>query len=489
MKNRYNHTQAAFDDPVTPDQEARLRSLIRTARPLPEPSGELAQRILSTAAQSSRQPPRTFAFRFRGHADQRRRLVGGLALTAGLALTLLVWPHSHKIYAASRVQAALADVNTWHLKGWKLLDGHRVPWEIWGRRHPFFYREQAGSEIVLDDGSRRTRLIPADRARGRAEDIVLQTPSQPGIDSMAWAPVVQAQRWQAAIRPWKETARIAVFKLSDGPDFEPGYTRDYLYTVSKLNWLPAYFSVRRSDHHLEWTAEYLAAAYNVPLSAQISTLRWSKEARVVNAVNSSMQRPTPQENIAAANGLRVQATPLAIDAQGNVLMRLRGWLGDVRLNGSTGPLYMKTYAVRSWLNGSSHSTPYSDESGNSYVEVPWPLPGGLDLPNGDRLILFAPLEPLEGGAGLPNRLTVQLTVEPGIATAMPGMHGWTRVQGLFAEELSWSVTLPDRVGSTDLAAYIPADLRHRFLDSAYTTREQALARARKETRENLAGSR
>ena len=48
--------------------------------------------------------------------------------------------------------AAIQRVNTWHLRGWRLHEGQRVPWEIWGRRSPFYYREQVGEEVTVDDG-------------------------------------------------------------------------------------------------------------------------------------------------------------------------------------------------------------------------------------------------------------------------------------------------------------------------------------------------
>ena len=79
------------------------------------------------------------------------------------AVLVAVTPWKGGKTGAAAVEAAVQSANTWHLVGWKLRGGQRIPWEIWGRRAPFFYREQIGDEetyVIGDSGPRRISVLP-----------------------------------------------------------------------------------------------------------------------------------------------------------------------------------------------------------------------------------------------------------------------------------------------------------------------------------------
>ncbi|MES2465153.1 MAG: hypothetical protein V4671_31690 [Armatimonadota bacterium] len=106
----------------------------------------------------------------------RRTFAGAIA--AVVVAFLLVGPRYLSRFAVSDVRAAVQRAKTWHFVGWRIQDGRKVRWEVWGRRSPFFYREQIGQEILIDDGKQRMRLFPAGGTANRPRPVVLKMPSQ-----------------------------------------------------------------------------------------------------------------------------------------------------------------------------------------------------------------------------------------------------------------------------------------------------------------------
>src|SRR5207249_7141590 len=107
------------------------------------------------------------------------KLAGGIAVTTALTVLLPALSHSPASVRAAQVQAALQQVNTWHLQGWKQLDGAQVPWEVWRRQTPYFYYDRIGGDITMDDGKQRLRLFRADPRLLRSRDILLRTATGP----------------------------------------------------------------------------------------------------------------------------------------------------------------------------------------------------------------------------------------------------------------------------------------------------------------------
>jgi hypothetical protein len=68
-------------------------------------------------------------------------------------------------------------------------------------------------------------------------------------------------------------------------------------------------------------------------------------------------------------------------------------------------------------------------------------------------MLFTPAEPVRSGEAPPRTLTLRLTVAPGVWAKMPGMKGVGTERLLWAEELSWTLPLPqDRVKAGPICA-------------------------------------
>src|SRR5205823_4059320 len=105
-------------------------------------------------------------------------LVAGTALAAGVVL----WNVGGRRALAARVGEAVERASTWHLTGWRLEGGRRIPWEVWGQRQPFLYEDRTGEKLVLDDGRARLETFPA-----LGGSIAVRMPAQGSLESYEWA--------------------------------------------------------------------------------------------------------------------------------------------------------------------------------------------------------------------------------------------------------------------------------------------------------------
>ena len=85
-------------------------------------------------------------------------LVGASAIISTIVLLLLPGRGRDDMSMASEVRQAMMQVKTWHFTGWKLQGKDKIPWEVWGRRVPYFYREQVGADVIVDDGTQRVSI-------------------------------------------------------------------------------------------------------------------------------------------------------------------------------------------------------------------------------------------------------------------------------------------------------------------------------------------
>src|SRR5205823_11620317 len=93
---------------------------------------------------------------------------------------------------AARVKAAVQRATTWHLKGWRDNRGKRIPWEIWGRRRPFFFREESGEKVVVDDGRERLENFPGAGGGGM---LFVRMASRPLPGDEMWVHLTTGERW------------------------------------------------------------------------------------------------------------------------------------------------------------------------------------------------------------------------------------------------------------------------------------------------------
>jgi len=380
------------------------------------------------------------------------RWAGVLLVTATLVLWLTLAPQGrHGRIMAATVRQALEDVNTWHLQGWKLVGGKRVPWEVWGRRSPFFYREQLGGQVITDDGAERTQVFPPDPAIGRPMGLVVKTSSRPGDEdeNTGWNFTKMFAARPDNMKPWQETRDQVVFNFNDAGMQGPGTVTDNLYIVDKQTALPVQIEVRRGNDKSSGrlTSESLAAEYDVPLPDLGAVPQWPSSYPVFDATNSIPASSLPRENAVSSNGITVQMTPLGEDSEGNILVNVHAWLGGVLL-GTRSPLYAHVDVPKN-LSGAAAAPPAAhDDLGRDYIEVELPdvTPGQKE---GDRLMVLSPLEPLPSQAERPRRLTLTVHVAPAVMAAVSGINESAGEQRLLDENVGLTIGLPENAAPFD----------------------------------------
>src|SRR5579871_1470207 len=391
----------------------RLHSLLLAADVAP-------QALAAEPTRSSSQITR------KGSTGMVLKLVCGAAVTAGLALALLTVPASHRNRSmAAEVRRAFAEVNTWHLRGWTLYNGKPIPWEIWGRRTPFFYREQVGKDAIIDNGRQRIGLFAPMPRRGddRSPGVMLKTPSLPDQYNNHWSYEHMTEGWNGDWQPASQTATEATFNAWQRDGFSIGIlgaeahseNADVLTTVSKQTWLPTHYEVHFGALNNMKTISLLDADYNSPLPAQITALPTAPpKYRVYDAT----QPPPHLDNAVTVKGITVQATPLALDRNGLVLVRLRTWLGSKPMDNNEP---VNCYATPDVFHSKDALLPANaDDQGRAYTWLQWhQVDWGAHSPT-DRLMLFAPADPLLQDAPLPSQLTLRLNCRADMDTRLNG---------------------------------------------------------------------
>jgi hypothetical protein len=384
------------------------------------------------------------------------------SVAGGLVVALIAfspWKKDQPLGVA--VEAAVQRANTWHLRGWKLQGGRKIPWEIWGRREPFFYREQLGDELNFDDGTQRVRLIPTGVSGQR---LALRLASGP-------APSDQWSRWLTMGTGWRQLTtvlqetrdQVLLRGGMDGGMQGPYSVASDYFRVHKGTWLPVQWEYRlhwSNSKAPERVIDTLQAEYDVPLPAAVTGLRLPAGVRLADTLGVPTDPSMPTENVQRANGLTVQAQALAMDPDGNILVRVRSWLGNMKLGAAgTGSIndVETNHRYRS-VNMLQRPPPtvetgYRTKDGLGYVPFSPPRLF-LSLANGDVLMLLTPLEPRPAGTSLPRSLVVDLQVTPQVYTQAGSSV-------LFDQEFTWTLPLPERAAPIRIDDFLPPGHRGR----------------------------
>ncbi|MDQ2686851.1 MAG: zf-HC2 domain-containing protein [Armatimonadota bacterium] len=314
-----------------------------------------------------------------------RRLALGALVTAALAAFLFVLPFGRQPKdMGAAVAAALARTNTWHLSGWKQIDGKRVPWDIWGRRKPFLFYERVGDTITVDDGTKRLRLFPPNPALNRPCGLVVRTASEP--ESLNWIGpstenMVGLWDWRLGAgpvdpRPFRQTPWEVVFRRQYPAGISDGVDSNQIYTISKRTWLPTQYRLHYNTTTFHRDTELLTAAYGVTIPRTVSAPPPPAGAEIADFTRADSQ------------ALLLQVVSLDQDRKGSLLVRFQGCLGSLPLTPqSTFTLTGEVGEVRARRVRGGPETEYlpmSDE-GFDYTApngdiVSWLVPLDLGLP-------------------------------------------------------------------------------------------------------------
>ncbi len=446
-------------------ERSHLKSVatdLLTARTLPFlPSDTLKSRIrLAVDANMTAAGGRNDA------AARFARVTLGFAVFATLLGAFLTTARSHDDESmAQAVGNALSHVNTWHLKGWKLRNGQQIPWEAWGRQQPYLFRERVGEEVTFDNGKIRIRQFAPDLTQHRPKGICLTMASVGDIarfgggvnyEGLSYRNMISASNWLQVQKPIKHDSAGTVFRISDQSGVM-GISEEEYYTVAPQTALPVLYEHTVTQNQLEVVNEHLAAEYNIPLPGVVTMSTPPNGYPIIDVTRPDAALPT--ENVVSKEGLAVQVVPIGVDPQGDVLLRVRGWLGNFQLgsvNATTARLLLEVNMADSYRDEKGRPT-YRDDRNQPYFYV---QSAARSAPGGDFLCLLAPRRPVLTGDPLPRSITLTLGCTPAYGlTWINHSNGSEEDTRLFTEQMTMTVPLPAKATVSQASMLYPAGMR------------------------------
>ena len=350
-------------------------------------------------------------------APLRRTLAAAMAVLIVGALFLLPTLDQSRRNAqnpGAAIAAALSRVNTWHFAGWKQVDGKQVSWEVWGRRAPLLYYERVGDIITWDDGKRRLRVFAPDAALKRPQGLLIKSAvtdttadvgfqGDPAYQSLVSDQVNHSSFGDGFTTLYAQTPAVAKFRRQWYMGMS-GVNENKLYTISKQDWLPMTYQLHFENPKFARDTEYLEVHYDVDLPDYVVNPPSPDGYSVIDFTQSATEAAAPSgSQIAESHGFQVQAEPVGMDKEGNVLIAVRGWLGGNRLLKDT------TFTLNvSPLDGNSTAAGISNGKACKYL---YALNSSV-APGGDILLPYAPLEPSDVAVALPKTFLLTLSASP-----------------------------------------------------------------------------
>ncbi len=356
----------------------------------------------------------------------RRLFVTRLALpglaVATIAAGLTLAPNTPFVQRsnAAGMREAVGRAKTWHFVGWRLVKGERVRWEVWGRRYPFLYRETIGDEVLLDDGTQRVHLLPAENG-GKQRGECLITPSRfldnfvpsgeasgvrtgflagiGGTDAVSYLTPVSGDPRHLenhAIKIWGVTPRRERATLTVAVDtlLPTRYTVTQ-ETFPQVNDAAAFIPRGAKPLSILRTAD-LMPRYDVPLPPGISHLIPPANYHITDATKTLTGVPH-DGSVCTRNGVTLRAAVLGRDAQGTVRVGIQAWIGDTPLKFRAQGLLLR---VRLEEAG-------KDSHGTQYVEIGLPPVTASNAEQPE--IWMTPVEPIKNAT--PATMRVLVTAE------------------------------------------------------------------------------
>lgn len=324
-----------------------------------------------------------------------------LVVAGFLLLTVILRLAARKPRPLDESRSALRNVATWHLVGWKLVEGERLPWEIWGQARPPFLYERLGESVRVATTKREDLRLPVGD-------------SQPPLTVLHAPPSNKNQL--IYLQGWGLPERDPVTRL------------------------PRAYRVQTTPHS-QPSAE-LTATYNQPIP-------------------SELQEPFPLSeptlDLKKSSGVALEATVKAQDPEGNVFIALEARPAIPKLAGA--PLFhARTYSAQYYLlrdsvrkNATTHppTAVATDELGGQYSE----LDQGFNTAQTTRATFLIRHEPLRAGQPRPRRLTLKAMV---FLEWSPLAQRYLKPAPLESELTPVSLALPAHPNETDLGKRMPS---------------------------------
>lgn len=428
---------------------ARQHRLARRLGTSPAPPATLRTRLLERL-------PETVSPSSSGSRSVMRPV---LALAASAAIVAGVWVALPRVATrpafATEVKSAVRRANTWHFVGWRREGNRKLRWEIWGRRRPFFYREQIGEDVLIDDGKARLRLLPPDQFQSRGYAITLPSRRLP-MTGPATGTGPQEQFIEGIgggyldqLYEKRRNEREVVFSaISEG-----GVVREEsLLTIDRQSRLPRRYRLERAEKPM-LPSKRFAYSYAPPRNAAELTMFYNV---AIPAEALRISRPARYASIDAADGLVLRPRANGPDAAGNLHVKIEHYLGGDRLvAGKISPWFRADVIWQSPPFTQLRDARYpTDGTGRRYL----PISGPANVQDTDSThIWLIPVDPVAPGTAPPRKLSLPIVAKLNFAKGIPDPYVkviWTSVP-ILEKAMILSVPLPPltATGSSKQPAY------------------------------------
>ncbi|MGC4043697.1 MAG: hypothetical protein QM758_07810 [Armatimonas sp.] len=372
-------------------------------------------------------------------------LLTAAALSVATASLFLIPRFRKPGMSSTSVSAAVQKTKTWHFTGWRLKGTEKVPWDIWGRRSPFYYREQIGEEILIDDGKVRTHFIPAPTGDPRVFRAIYR-PKGSSVSAMVLIQASDSKRvplidpsiayliGSDGAPPMRQTGQTPVFRVTHTLPDRRNVVDIARLDVDTKTYLPLDYNVKQMSPEGYTALAQLTPKYEVNLPADSLQPSWPANTPKIDLREPCTAPEAKGDHTYSQAGWTVSAAPLARDTEGTVRLRLQTWLGNTLSDSRSLPITVGlsfTEDIKAILA--------TDDRGASYVY----LPVGY---NGSRDLYLTPLEPPAPNTPAPTRLHITL---PMSATrhefVQIGPRGFSlRPTPILQQRVTLTVTLPQK---------------------------------------------
>ncbi|MGC4045017.1 MAG: hypothetical protein QM758_14600 [Armatimonas sp.] len=321
-----------------------------------------------------------------------------------------------------------------------------MKWEIWGRRTPFFYREQIGDDILLDNGKKRAHFVPPTPAKsifGRLKGFALIQRSLGantatlsdaragfmagiGSDPTRWRTDGIEDNQRVLTSTMTYMMRTKYLRETTQLFLSPWKSLPQRYRVVQVETTTHYKPIGKEEVRAE-----LDAKYDVAIPTGLDTFPAPTAETPVYDMTATCIAPEAQgENVTQSNGLTVTATAKIRDSEGCLLVNLAYWLGDTKLVAQTGDGFGVDLSIP------QGATLGVDNLGRHYTKL-------HRIYYDQTQLYLCPEEPYKPGEPHPTHITLTLPIQLSKYERM-GTSGQSAK--LLAEDMTMRVALPTQEG-------------------------------------------
>ncbi|MDX1933531.1 MAG: hypothetical protein SFU56_13055 [Capsulimonadales bacterium] len=362
---------------------------------------------------------------------KRSSLYPALGITAAALIGVALLARQYvlspppEVPAIARKRPSVPRPETWHFVGWRMVGKEKKRWEIWGQRKPVFYREQLGDDLLITENDFSLRYV-APREPGKKGVILIDAringgaggPYNHGTLTYRVDPLEDWTRFSRSLSKSKEILSQNAATMTVKTPFAPltaptmgmtmeanGLQERATVVLNRQTGLPTRIFLEwkgRSPYQSQTVVNGASAdsdavrpkgelnlTYGLAIPEQVRTIDPPPGTPIVDRRLPVTIRESEKE-IAAPGSTVVDIQVTGRDADGHLLLRIKGWGGGKNLADLPTQFYLSPLPDADRTYSGGNEILFRDDVGNDYISLG--SSGGFsDFGQSDRIMI--PLEP------------------------------------------------------------------------------------------------